>query len=103
MTAAPAGLVPYRTTPVFTAGTVPEGLTRSHRTGVGVWGRIDVLAGELELARFAAGGGAPSRETLRGGDSALVRPGEPHAVAPGAGARFSVTFLREGGPGAAGG
>lgn len=100
MTAAPAGLVPYRATPVFTAETVPEGLTRSHRTGAGVWGRIDVLAGELELTRFDGDGGALPPETLREGESALVRPGEPHAVAPGAEARFSVTFLREGGPAA---
>src|SRR5437899_11685896 len=34
---------PYRTSPVFTEGTVPTGLRKEHSTRGGVWGKIHVL------------------------------------------------------------
>ena len=91
----PSGFVPYKTTAVFTADTIPQALTRSHHTKAGVWGRIDVVEGSLELARFDHNGAAVAHETIRAGGSALVAPGEPHAVTLSATAAFSVTFLRQ--------
>jgi len=94
MTAPPDNAQAYKTTPVFTAETVPKALTRNHQTKAGVWGRIDVFSGALDLTRFDANGMAQSHEALWAGESAICGPGEAHSVTLNATARFSVTFLR---------
>lgn len=43
----PEGLVAYKETPVFHAHTIPQGLLRDHSTKAGVWGQIQLSAGEL--------------------------------------------------------
>ena len=45
MPALPGGLAPYRKTPVFTAATVPDGITADHSTKPGVWALIHVVRG----------------------------------------------------------
>ena len=94
MTDLPAGFEPYHVTDRFTAQTVPAALTRRHATKAGVWGRIEVFAGKLDLTRCDAKNRVVVHETLHAGQTALVAPGEPHAVALDAEGKFCVTFLR---------
>lgn len=95
MTARPANLQAYRTTPRFTAQTVPGALTRSHHTKEGVWGRIEVLDGTLHLTRFDESGQVATEEAIPAGDHRFVHPQEPHSVALNDNTAFQVTFLRE--------
>ena len=95
MTERPASLQAYKTTPRFTAATVPGGLTRSHRTKPGVWGRIEVLGGTLHLTRFDETGQVVAEETIPAGEYRFVHPQEPHSVALDDDTAFQVTFLRE--------
>ncbi|MEM7745891.1 MAG: DUF1971 domain-containing protein [Pseudomonadota bacterium] len=92
--APPDDLVAYRATPLFTAGTVPGGLLRDHKTGTGIWGRIEVRAGILCLARAAGG-----EETLQAGGATWVAPDELHAVTLSEDAIFRVVFHRRVGTG----
>jgi len=94
MTCIPAEACAYKTTPVFTADTVPKALTRSHRTKPGVWGRITVVTGALDLTRFDKTGAVIRHDAIWSGETAIVAPGEPHAVTLSDSASFSVTFLR---------
>ena len=78
---------PYRTTPVFDQDTLPAGLRREHRTKPGVWGVVRVLDGALRLS-FADG----REEELAPGRPGLLRPDEPHWVAPLGAMRMQVEF-----------
>lgn len=90
----PDGLVPYKQTPAFTEDTVPAGLLRAHTTRAGTWGRIVVEAGALHY-RIRGGEGGVFR--LVPGTDGVVRPTEPHEVAPDGPVRFHVVFLRAAG------
>lgn len=67
---------PYRSSPIFTADTLPTALRKEHRTRRGVWGVINVLEGTL---RYCKEDGSIA-ETLWPGKPGLVRPDEPHHV-----------------------
>lgn len=95
MTERPATLEAYKTTPRFTATTVPGALTRTHQTKAGVWGRIEVLDGTLHLTRFDDAGEVAGQEAIPAGEHRFVHPQEPHSVALGDDTAFQVTFLRE--------
>lgn len=84
----PDGLTPYRRTPVFGADGIPAGLLREHRTRPGVWALIHVLEGRL-LYRILD---PPSERELSPGTPGVVRPGQPHEVAPLGPVRFFVEF-----------
>ena len=43
----PQSLKPYKKTQVFTESSIPQGLLNNHNTKEGVWGKINVLEGEL--------------------------------------------------------
>jgi len=95
VTGCPANLRAYKTTPRFTAVTVPVALTQSHQTKAGIWGQIRVLDGILHLTRFDETGQVAAEEAIAAGDSAFVHPEEPHSVALDDDTAFQVTFLRE--------
>jgi tellurite resistance-related uncharacterized protein len=86
----PEGLVLQRTTPEFTAETVPDGLRRAHQVAAGVWGRLRVLAGSVT---FVAEGSGETR-LLRTGETQVIEPETAHHVEPGDDARFVVEFHR---------
>ena len=77
----------YKTTMVFDETTLPEALRREHRTKPGVWGRIRILEGKLNLhfpdGRFAV---------LTPDRAGLVRPEEMHWVEPDGQMTMQVEF-----------
>jgi tellurite resistance-related uncharacterized protein len=81
---------PYKSTPMFDAERLPQGLRKVHSTKEGTWGVIRILAGRLRL--FFPETGA---ETVLTPDSpGLVHPGEPHLVEPLGPFRMQVDFYR---------
>lgn len=86
----PADAVAYRTTPEFDEHTLPRGLRAEHDTRAGVWGRIEVLAGQV---RFVMPVLAQDR-VIEAGGHAIVAPGLVHHVEPLGPARLRVVFLR---------
>jgi len=82
-------LVPYKRTPTFTEDTVPAGLLRDHRTKAGVYGRIVVEAGRLELTT------GEQVVVLGAGEEAISQPEQTHSVKPLGMVRFYVEFCRE--------
>lgn len=73
-----AGLAPYRSTPVFTAKTLPDSLRRAHSTKAGVWGLLRVLKGSLIYAIKETG----ERQLLRAPQAAIIVPQQIHSVEP---------------------
>jgi tellurite resistance-related uncharacterized protein len=68
--------LPYRSSPVFTADTLPQALQQEHRTRRGVWGVITILEGALRYRRLDGSSPVILTPDLPG----LVRPDEPHLV-----------------------
>jgi tellurite resistance-related uncharacterized protein len=79
---------PYKTTPVFDEETLPTGLRREHRTKAGVWGVIRIEEGRLRLSFTQSG----EERILSPGAPGLVRPEEPHLVAPLGAMKMRVEF-----------
>ncbi|MGD1886895.1 MAG: DUF1971 domain-containing protein [Cohaesibacteraceae bacterium] len=74
MTKLPETVVAYKTTEPFTPETVPKALLAMHRTKIGVWGKIDVLAGGLTVSRFNEDGKPISADLVAAGSHAIVAP-----------------------------
>jgi tellurite resistance-related uncharacterized protein len=89
-TSLPDGVEHVRTTPEFTASTVPAGLRRAHQLAPGVWGVLDVLDGEVTFVDEAGG----DRHRLAAGTSRVIPPEAPHHVEPGPEARFVIELFR---------
>jgi tellurite resistance-related uncharacterized protein len=87
----PAGLTPYKRTPIFEADSVPAGLRAQHSTKAGVWARVVVLEGTLPF-RFLE----PQEELvlLMPERPGIVAPTQLHQAEPGPGVRFYVEFHR---------
>lgn len=88
----PSGLAVYKTTPVFTEKTVPQGLLTDHTTKPGVWGRIVVEDGTLLYEIPAEGSFLLSPD-----QPGIVAPTVPHRVTPLGKVSFFVEFLRDAG------
>lgn len=67
---------PYRSSPIFTADTLPAALQREHRTKRDVWAIIRILEGELLYCKEDGTG----PQLLVPQSPGLVRPDEPHHV-----------------------
>jgi tellurite methyltransferase len=93
----PAGHGPYKRTASFTRETVPQGLLQRHSTKAGVWALVHVSRGALEF--FEAEAGGESRQLVRAGQTAVIRPELEHRVAPLEDVEFFVEFWRAGVPG----
>jgi tellurite resistance-related uncharacterized protein len=44
----PANVTSYQKTPEFDESRIPKGLLKAHQTKEGVWGKIIIIAGQLE-------------------------------------------------------
>jgi tellurite resistance-related uncharacterized protein len=90
----PEGLVAYSRTPVFTSETVPAALLKAHSTKEDVWGRIEVLEGEL-LYRVVDPRRGTWSTVLAKGNPGVVEPTIVHEVEPRGASRFFVEFFRK--------
>lgn len=86
----PADFAPYRRTPEFTQDTLPAALRRDHSTAVGVWGRIQVIEGNLRYRVEALG----LDQVLTPSEPGIVVPEVLHSVEPDGPVRFFVEFYR---------
>lgn len=86
----PSGLELARTTPEFTAESVPDGLLAAHQVAEGVWGRLIVRAGTVVFVVEESG----DRRTVASGRHQVIAPGVVHHVEPSDDARFAVEFHR---------
>lgn len=86
----PDGAAPYRSTAEFDENTLPAGLRRAHTTKTGVWGRVEVLAGELRFVLPDLG----IDRVLAAGENIVIPPELEHFVEPRGPMRMRVVFLR---------
>ncbi len=86
----PVGVELARTTPEFTASSVPAGLLAAHQVAEGVWGRLRVRAGTVVYVVEDTG----LRRTVDAGDVQVIGPGVRHHVEPDRDACFVVEFHR---------
>lgn len=84
----PEGVTLVRTTPTFTAETVPAGLRSAHRVATGVWGRLRVEAGAVTFVLEETG----ERRRVEAGEAQVIEPDTAHHVEPSADASFVVEF-----------
>ena len=87
----PENLSAYKKTPEFTESTVPAGLLNQHQTKAGVWGKIVVLAGELE---YTIAEPTPEVVLLNPDNFGVVEPTVLHQVKPLDQVCFYVEFYR---------
>jgi tellurite resistance-related uncharacterized protein len=87
----PANVAPYKRVGPFTETTIPAGLLRRHTLKPAVWGRIEVLEGEL---RYVIERDPDVRFVLAPSIPGIVMPEEPHRVEACGPVRFQIEFLR---------
>ena len=91
----PHGLEHYRTSPEFTATTVPKSLLSAHRTKAGVWGLLRVAQGRL---RYCIDTAPPQSFVIEQGGAVVIEPEALHHVEIlDAETRFLVEFHRRAG------
>lgn len=81
----------YKSTPVFDAESLPNGLRHSHRLRDGTWGEIEVIEGRVAYVLEHEG---DLTLILRPGVPGIVAPGRDHHVELQPGARVRIHFLR---------
>lgn len=89
----PPGLRHYKTSPEFTATTVPQSLLSAHRTKAGVWGLLRVAQGRL---RYCIDDAVPPKAlVIEQGCTAVIDPETLHHVELlDAETRFLIEFHR---------
>lgn len=87
----PDTLEAYKATKLFDETDVPAGLLADHRTRAGVWGRLEVVEGTLELCFVAP---LDERVRVSAGEWAAIPPELPHHVELAGPVRFRVQFCR---------
>jgi tellurite resistance-related uncharacterized protein len=83
--------VPYRSTPVFTNDTLPEGLRRAHSTKVGVWGLLKDLKGSTLYVAEETG----ERQIVRAPGTIVIYPHQLHSVEPQDDMEMQVDFYHQ--------
>jgi tellurite resistance-related uncharacterized protein len=79
-----------RTSPEFTADSVPDGLLSAHRVATGVWGRLRVLRGSVVFVLEATG----ESRVVNADETQVIEPAVVHHVEPSEDARFVIEFHR---------
>ena len=87
----PADAQLVRTTPEFTATTVPSGLLAAHQVAAATWGRLCVRQGSVTFV-FEDDREHPVR--VASGGHVDIPPERPHHVEPDGDAVFVVEFYR---------
>ena len=87
----PAGVRPYRDSPMFTPDNLPAALRAAHTTKAGTWGLLTVHSGVL---RYALDDPPHTEVVLAAGQRVLIAPQVRHHVAFGLPGSFQITFCR---------
>jgi len=87
----PAGARTYRSTPVFDANTLPQGLRRDHSTKKGVWARVRVFRGCI---RYVVHEPLARREMLSPDRHGVVAPQVMHHLEVVGAVSLQIDFLR---------
>lgn len=88
----PAGVVMYARTPVFNHQEIPKGLSKSHRTGKGVWSELVIDQGLVQLDWLDDSG---KSLRLQAGEHSTIPPLLMHRVdLLSDDARFHLDFYR---------
>ena len=82
---------PYRSTPIFTNGTLPEALRRAHSTKAGVWGLLKVIRGSVLYMIEETG----ERREVHAPQSVVIEPMQLHSVEPLGDMEMQVDFYHE--------
>ena len=88
----PEGLVVARTTPTWTATSVPPALLADHQTSV--WAALVVEAGRVRFFEVE-GPEAPWETVVTSEAPGVIVPERKHRIEPSADARFHVVFYAE--------
>jgi tellurite resistance-related uncharacterized protein len=83
--------IPYRSTPVFTNDTLPEGLRRAHSTKADVWGLLKVLKGTIRYVTEETG----ECQTVQAPGTVVILPQQLHSVEPQGDMEMQVDFYHE--------
>lgn len=96
MTELPKDAICYKTSNVFTAQNLPNAFKKCHHTKAGVWGKVTVLSGSIELKRYVTkkSKNAISSEILETDQTTIFGPQEPHSVAFINEGSFTVSFYK---------
>ena len=89
--AMPSGVIPSGSTPVFTEGTLPEGLRKEHKLAEGTWGVLRVLEGRLSFTDLET----DEERIIAAPDGVTIRPGALHQVATEGPVQLRIDFFRE--------
>lgn len=90
--ALPDGVVPYKSSPMFTPDNLPDALRNTHATRAGTWGLLHVHTG---LLRFSLDESARAGEwVLAAGQRVLIEPEVRHHVSFELPGSFQITFAR---------
>jgi tellurite resistance-related uncharacterized protein len=82
---------PYRSTPVFTNDTLPEGLRRAHSTKADVWGLLKVLKGTILYVTEETG----ECQMVQAPGTVVILPQQLHSVEPQGDMEMQVDFYHE--------
>ena len=82
----------YKRTPVFTESSIPSGLLKQHNLATGVWGKLIVNSGQLEL-EFP--GNKNRLRCAEPGADVWIQPEEWHLIKKATQVRFYIEFYRE--------
>ena len=81
MTKIPSDYVNYKSTPVFDKQTVPKMFLHLHNTKAGVYGKINVLSGQLKFYGFKDRRGDVEKElVIKSGETGISPPQYWHKV-----------------------
>jgi hemoglobin len=83
--------IPFRSTPVFTNDTLPEGLRRAHSTKAGVWGLLKILKGKILYALEETG----ECQMVQAPGIVVILPQQLHHVEPQGVMEMQVDFYHE--------
>ncbi|MCL1127675.1 DUF1971 domain-containing protein [Shewanella surugensis] len=81
MASIPNDFVNYKSTPIFTPDNIPKMFLHLHNTRAGVYGKINVISGQLKFYGFTERRGEIEQEILiKQGDMAISPPEYWHKV-----------------------
>ncbi len=81
----------YSESPLFSEQTVPDKLTSEHDLKAGVWGKLCVIAGNLN---YHVPGKPDQVSAIKAGEYVIIEPRQVHFVRPRGHVQFKVEFYR---------